>query len=345
MTYTQVEHEYVNPRSIVSGNQGRYLEHKRSLPMKLQPVMFHLFGKTDWHHARRGYLQTKPVRHAELAALLQCSVRTVKRKIKELVALGELVIHSRFRANGMQLEHIYTLPKVVAFLKNLKVEDICEDLEEPASDLFNEDSSAQPKIDETGGDSDVTPLKQSSSTKNSYIRFSKEREKEEILAITGSIKYVPRILGIIRSARPGIDPDLVFRFFKEFIGRPDFILRKAWKSYLSLLFHFAKTASLPGDWKPKTGSKPDTSTGVKPSIAETKPAPAGDSDEAILRRAIHAIAPSMYWAWFDETDIEVRDGHATIRAKSGFVSRYIQNNFADLLGRAGYESSMRLRVV
>jgi len=324
------ETQRVKPGSIVSGNQMRYLA-ASELPMSLQAVMVQLFSKTDWALASRGHLQTIPVRYKLIADALCVSVRSVKRYVASLIQMGELEGHKQFGDFGQQLANVFTMPKLAAHLKSLNLKEI--------EDEIGQDTPELPHL-EAGGDSEDTPYKQNSSTKrNTYIRFKKIREKEEFLAIRGSIRYVPQICKVIQKARPKVDPDLVYNWFKQFISRPEFVLLDHIPSYFTLLRIFARKVRLPGEHKP----------GAEPVLTKPDPVPtpsfAGDFAE-LRKELCNFIGAASYIAWFGEAKFTADDHSKALKlsVSTNFIKSYVQTSFGDLLdelsARRGFRSSL-----
>lgn len=307
----------LRPGSIVSGNQIRYLVQSH-LPLTLQAVMVHLFNKTNWSLASTGRLQTLPVRYKSISEKLNVSVRSVQRYICSLIDEGEIVVHERYGEFGEQLPNIFTMPRLVQFLKGFKIKDIEKEIgEDPATFADRE----------VGGDNDDTPLKQNSSTKrNTYIHFTEIRKKDEFLSVDGSIRNIPQLCKIIRKAQPGIDPDLIYLWFKEFISPKDFKLRDHIPSYFTLLRIFAHKFRLPGD----------NSKSSKPPKAVTNPTPSpeirGELSE-LRQQLCQAIGASKYVVWFSDVEFSSKEEPQTlvVKASTNFARNYLSTTFSDVI--------------
>jgi hypothetical protein len=332
MTYARREEVRLCPASITSGNQNRYLR-DNPLPMRLQALMVQIFNSTDWVLRERGYMQTKPIKYGDLARSLCCSVRTVIRNMKELVALGEVVIHSRFAASGRQVQSILTLPKLAGYISRLKTSDIAKELEQPIGAA---------KAGQTRGDTDDAPSKQKSSSKmNTYIRFKNIFKKDEFLELDGSIQTYPQITSIIKRARPGIDPDIIYGFFREFIAADGFQLKKHIPHYFALLRMFARTCRLPGS---KRGSElhrqEPTRVAPEPLPIPQDPGVVGEAKRLLLKH----LGDLRYRNWFAELHFEEADGCLKLGAKSTFVRSRLLQEFDRQLDQLSHALGLTVKV-
>jgi hypothetical protein len=316
MTYAHREVIKINPEAINSGSQNRYLR-DNGLPIHLQALMLQMFNRTDWVLRNRGWLQTKPLRVRELSKSLCCSERSVRRYIRDLEARGEIKVHRRFAPSGRQVASIYTMPKLVEFLKNQKGEASAKEMEEPITD----------QAGELGADNCDTPSKQKSSTKiNTYIKFLDITKKDEFLKITGSIKNLPQIRKTIEKARRDVDPDEIYRSFREFIGRANFTLKKYIPHYFRLLAIFAKKYRGPGSYSSEPVKMKPTPK-VEPVDIPTETGPVGDAKRALLS----SVGDAKYRAWFEKIRFEWSGSDLTLFAPSPFIRRHISEQFSQYL--------------
>lgn len=293
--------------------------------------MVQLFSKTDWKMASSGHLQTIPVRIRKIAEGLNVSIRSVKRYIASLIEDGELVAHQQFGEFGQQTANVFTMPKLAQHLSSLDLKDIEEEIGQSASDL---------PLAEGGGDSSDTPNKQNSfSKRNTYIRFLEIGKKEEFLAVSGSVRYVPQILSVIRKARPGVDPDLIYRWFKEFISRPGFELQAHIPHYFALLRIFARGARLPGD--PPREAKPAT-----PSANARTPAPQpefGGPLEPLQRAVCKEIGTAPFAAWFNDVVFAPCEENQRLRltVRNEFIRGYLERTYGQILNGLARHHGLR----
>lgn len=325
----------LKPGSIVSGNQMRYLA-SSELPVTLQAVMVQLFSQTDWRLAASGYLQTIPIRIKKIAEALNVSVRSVKRYIASLIKSGELVAHERFGEFGQQMANIFTMPRLSEHLNNLDLKELEEEIGQETLDL----STGQGEGESRGGDNGGTPYRQNSFPKrNTYIHFKEIKKKNEFTALTGSIRYVPQILAVIKRARPKADPDVVYRCFREFISRPDFELQSHIPHYFALLRIFAHKARLPGEFSPQqsTAAKPDRE---KVDIPE----PEISGSFASLRSTLcKEIGKAAYIAWFDGVEVArgPRPDSLKITVRNDFTRGFIERTYGHVLEALACREGLR----
>lgn len=308
-------------RAITSGNADRYLASEtadltageRSL---FQFLKTHLF----WDEAKRGTLKTIPLSVKLMAERQGVSTATIRRRLSGLREAGEVRIVERFSGEGRQLASEFIFPKLTVWLNELKVSDVVDALTEGREETDQTRSEGE-------GVSDETPIKQGSySKKNTYMRFL---TKEDFLGVTGSVRYVPQLLGIIRKMRPGVCPDVIFRYFKEWISSDGFVL-KSGKTFIGLLFQFSRWCKIPyiNGFTPRQSTEPQ-----KPAepVDYSDIKPVGDDVVSVIRRQIFDQSPSVYRAWFHKTSIRLKGDVLEFCGETGFVTGYLSQNFDQML--------------
>lgn len=312
-------------RAITSGNADRYIANETSSLTAGERSLLQLLKTwVHWDSAKRGTLKSIALSVGKMAECQGVSKSTIRRRLTGLRDAGEIVAIEQFSPEGRQLSSEYIFPKLTVWLNELKVSKIVEALT-AGGDLDEEQVTTEARE----GVTSETPIKQGSySKKNTYMRFS---SKEDFLSVTGSVRYVPQLLGIIRKMRPGIDPDVIFRFFREWISKDGFIL-KSGKTYIGLLFQFAKWCKIPyvnGFDPSKAANKAKTKAEPKPDYSAIEPKGDGLLDR--IRRGIFEHSPAAYRSWFHDADFSV-DGEALIyTGKTSFMNQYVQRTYDQFL--------------
>lgn len=312
-------------RAITSGNADRYIANETSSLTAGERSLLQLLKTwVHWDSAKRGTLKSIALSVGKMAECQGVSKSTIRRRLTGLRAAGEIVAIEQYSPQGRQQSSEYIFPRLTAWLNKLKVSEIVDAL--TAGDDIDDVQDAK---EEGEGVTSETPTKQGSyPKKNTYMRFS---SKEDFLGVTGSVRYVPQLLGIIRKMRPGVDPDVIYRFFLEWISKDGFVL-KAGKTYIGLLFQFAKWCKIPyvnGFDPSKAEKKAGNNADPKPDYSAIEPK--GDGLIARIRRGIFEHSPAAYRSWFHEAELTV-DGKALIyTGKTSFMNQYVQRTYDQFL--------------
>lgn len=337
MAFTQKATKRLNPKFITSGQTDRYLRTEIDhLTPTERGFLSYLKSFIMWTEAKRGYIRTTEVKVETLCVKFKRSRATIQRWLSKLTKAGEILAQRQYWPNGREKVSFYTFPNLCAWIMELKGYEQLEELK------AEEDGR-----DDYVADKNEAPIKQglSSSKKNTYIRFS-NFGKSDFLGITGSVKYVPRLVGIIRKLRPGVDPDVIFNYFREWISKPEFVLRKGC-SYIGIFWGFVKRCKVPydGSYTPKAsndGAKA-SKTAPKPNYDDVKPADTG-TPESTFRLAIFAQEPAVYRNWFAKAVVDVSEQMVKITGNSSFETRYIDQHYANLVQRAAYTLGLTARI-
>lgn len=327
MTKTQRKSTGIPVQSITSGNVNKYVYggNTADLSISERSLLSFLASKLHWGSAEQGIVLSQVIKVSEMAEVHGVCRQSVQRWLAKLCEAGEVVKETRFSATGRQRGSRYSFPKLIAFLRDLKASEVVDDLTRDDAELdLDEDLVAERSVDA------APTLQGFSKKKNTYLKFDK---KSDFLKVTGSVRYSPRLVAIIRRQRPGACPDRIFKFFKEFIQRDDFVLRKG-GSYISLLFWFAKRCTVPyfGDYTPvKRGLEGDTSGSEAVQTDFSKYEPQGTDVVGRIRTLLFKLNPVQYKNWFYDADIKVEGSSVTCRGKSSFTTEYIKTRHADML--------------
>lgn len=322
-------------RAITSGNADRYIANETAALTAGERSLLQLLKTwVHWDSAKRGTLKSIALSVGKMAKCQGVSKSTIRRRLNGLREAGEIVAIEQFSPQGRQQSSVYIFPKLTAWLNELKVSEIVTAL---MSDSDHDDEENRADVEE--GVTYETPIKQSSySKKNTYMQFS---SKEDFLRVKGSVRYVPQLFSIIRKMRPGVDADLIFSFFREWICRDGFIL-KSGKTYIGLLFQFAKCCKIPyvnGFAQSKVKTK--AINNPKPDYSAIEPQ--GNNLIDRIRRSIFEHNPEVYRSWFYEAKLTVDDKKLTYTGKTAFMNQYVQRTYDQFLCRLAASEGLKPR--
>lgn len=340
MPCTQTQPKLLNPKFITSGQTDRYLrlEIDHLTPTE-RGFLSYLKSFIMWGEAKRGNIRTVEMKIETMCQKFNRSRATIQRWLSKLTKSGEILAERQFWPNGREKVSFYTFPNLCSWITNLKGYEQLDELKAEDDDNGNHQAA--------DADKSEAPTKQglSSSKKITYIRFS-DFGRKDFLNISGSVKYVPRLVGIIRKVRPGVDPDVIFNFFREWISKPEFVLRKGC-TYVGIFWGFVKRCKVPfdGPYTPKVAKSGQEArqAAAKPNYDEVKPADDG-TPESKLRLALFDEAPAVYRNWFDKAVFETSDQMIRLAGKTMFETRYIAQHHENLVKRLGHALGLSVSV-